>query len=71
MNFNEIFRKNVTCDNIVSHKKSELYPLSRKHNFGKNTGWSNWQPSLFRAKRTPRMTMTQSVEPVDLTVLSK
>ena len=30
MNFNEIFRKNITCDNIKSHQKSGLLPLSRK-----------------------------------------
>ena len=28
MNFNEIFRKNVTCDNIKSHKISGLHSLS-------------------------------------------
>ena len=27
MNFNEIFRQNVTCDNIKSYKKAELHPL--------------------------------------------
>ena len=37
MNFNGIFRKNVTYDNIRSHQKSGLCPLSRKHNFGKTT----------------------------------
>ena len=38
MNFNDIFRKNVNCDNIKIHKRTELCPLSRKHNFGKTTG---------------------------------
>ena len=38
MNFNEIFRKNVTHNNIKSHQKSGLHPLSRKHNIGKTTG---------------------------------
>ena len=35
MNFNEIFRKIVTYDNIKSHQKSGLLPLSRKKNFRK------------------------------------
>ena len=29
-NFNEIFRNDVTYDNIKSHKKPGLYPLPRK-----------------------------------------
>ena len=29
-NFNEIFRKDVTYDNIKSHKKPVLHPLSRR-----------------------------------------
>ena len=33
MNFNEIFRKNVTYDNIKSLKKSGFHPLSGKHSF--------------------------------------
>ena len=37
-NFNEIFRKDVTHDNIKSHKKPGLYPLSRRSSFGKTTG---------------------------------
>ena len=37
MNFNEIFSKNVTCDNVKSHKKSELQSLFRKHNFRATT----------------------------------
>ena len=37
MNFNEIFRKNVTCDNIKSHQTSGLHPLFTKNNFEKNT----------------------------------
>ena len=36
LNFNDIFRKIVTYDNMKSHKKSGLHPLSRKRNFGKN-----------------------------------
>ena len=33
MSFNEIFKKNVTCDNIKSDNKSGLHPLSGKRNF--------------------------------------
>ena len=32
--FQRNFQENVNCDNIKSHKKSGLHPLSRKHNFG-------------------------------------
>ena len=34
-NFIEIFRKDVTYDNIKSHKKTELHPFSEKHIFEK------------------------------------
>ena len=37
LNFNEIFRENVTSDNIKSHQKSGLQTISGKHNFGKTT----------------------------------
>ena len=37
-NFNEAFRKDVIYDNIKSHKKPRLYPLSRRCIFGKATG---------------------------------
>ena len=42
-NFDEIFRKDVTYDNIKSHKKAGLYRLSKKYIFGKTTegGQSN------------------------------
>ena len=36
-NFNEFFRKNVIYDNIKSHKKTGLHPLSRKYSYGKTT----------------------------------
>ena len=36
-NFNEIFRKDVAYDNIKSHKKPGLYPLSTRDTFGKTT----------------------------------
>ena len=32
-NFNEIFRKDVTYDNIKSHKKAGFHPLFRRYNF--------------------------------------
>ena len=32
------FQKNVTYDNIKSHKKPGLHPLSRRYIFGKTTG---------------------------------
>ena len=35
MNFNEIFRKNLTYDDIKSHQKSGFHPHSRKRIFGK------------------------------------
>ena len=38
MNFNEIFRKNVTCDNTKSDNKLGLHPLAKKDNFRKTTG---------------------------------
>ena len=42
MNFNAIFKKNLTCDNIKSHKKSGLHPLSRKQISEEPQGGSNW-----------------------------
>ena len=36
-NCNEIFRKDVTYDNIKSHKKPGFHPLFRRHIFEKNT----------------------------------
>ena len=36
-NFNEIFRKDVTYDNVKSHKKPGLHPVSRRYIFGKAT----------------------------------
>ena len=30
-NFNEIFRKDVTYDNIKSHEKPGVHPFSEKH----------------------------------------
>ena len=34
-NFNEIFRKDVTYDNIKNHKKPGFYSLFRRYIFGK------------------------------------
>ena len=34
-NSNEIFRKDVTYDNIKSHKRADLHPFSKKHIFGR------------------------------------
>ena len=50
MNFNEIFRKNVTYDNIKSHQKSGLHPLSRKYNFGRTIEGVKYTPGIFRVK---------------------
>ena len=46
MDFNEIFRKYVTYDNIKSELKSGLHPPSRKHNFGKTLGEVILHPPL-------------------------
>ena len=53
----KFLRKVVTYNNIKSHKKPGLYPLCRRHVFGKTTGFegegvSNWPaPSLLRVKQ--------------------
>ena len=48
-----------------------IHPLSRKHNFGKTAGGGGQiDPPVFLGFKE-LMTMTQSVEPVNLTVLSK
>ena len=36
--FNEIFRNDVTYDNVKSHKKPRLHPSTRRYIFGKTTG---------------------------------
>ena len=38
MNFNEIFRKNMSYDDIKSHEKPKLYHFPGKCSFGKTTG---------------------------------
>ena len=40
-NFNVISRKDVTYENIKSHKIPGLHRLSRRYIFGKTTGGSN------------------------------
>ena len=40
-NFNEIFRSDVTYDNINSYKKTEFHLLSEKYVFGKTTRGPN------------------------------
>ena len=37
-NFNEIFRKDVTYDEIKSHKKPVFHPLFSRYIFGETTG---------------------------------
>ena len=49
-NFNEIFRKDVTYDNIKSHKKTGFHSLFRRYIFGKTTGGSNRPPAFLRLK---------------------
>ena len=34
-NFNETFKKGVPYDNIKGHKKTGLYPYSKKYSFAK------------------------------------
>ena len=38
-NFNKVFRKDMTYDNIKSHKKARLHTLSRRHIFRKKHRW--------------------------------
>ena len=37
-NLNEMFRKDVTFDNVKSHKKGGFHPLFRRYIFGKTKG---------------------------------
>ena len=52
-NFNEIFRKDVTYDNIKSPKKAGLHPISEKHIFGKSTMTVKLTLPAFLGLRTP------------------
>ena len=45
MNFNEVFRKDVACDNVKSHEKSRFYALCRKHTCGSQG--VNFMPAFF------------------------
>ena len=53
--FNKLFRKNVTNDNIKSHKEPEFHPLFRRYNFGKTKrGQTDPSSRLFRVKSGKR-----------------
>ena len=43
-NFNEIFRKALTYDNIQSHKKAMLHSLFKKYYLGKTKGKGQIDP---------------------------
>ena len=43
-NFNEILRKDATYDNVRSHKKAELHPVTRRYIFRKTTGGCQIDP---------------------------
>ena len=45
-NLHEIFRKDVTYDNIKSHKKTGFHPLFSRYIFGKTTGESQTDPPV-------------------------
>ena len=46
-NFNENFGKDVTFDNIKSHKKTGFHPLLEDTSFEKpQKGGSNWPPAV-------------------------
>ena len=41
----------MTYDNIKSHEKLGLYPLTRRYIFGENTKWGqSWPLSYFKVK---------------------
>ena len=46
--FSETFRKDVTYDNIKSHKKTGFHPLFRRYIFRKSTWGVKLTPSRFR-----------------------
>ena len=46
-NFNKTFRKDVTYDNIKSHKKTGFHPLYETCIFGKTTGIVQTDPLGF------------------------
>ena len=43
-NFNEIFRKDVTYDNVKSHKKPGFHPLFKKDFLKNCRGWVKFTP---------------------------
>ena len=65
------FEENIICDNIKCHKKSE-FTLSLENTILEKpqAGGGQIDPPVFLGFKE-LMTMTQSVEPVNLTVLSK
>ena len=50
-NFNEIFRKDVTYDNIKSHKKAGLHPLFTFLEKLQGRGGVKLPPSLLKVKK--------------------
>ena len=46
-NFNEIFRENVSHDNIKSQRKQGLYPFCRKYSFEITIGDGHIYPQPF------------------------
>ena len=56
-NFNGIFRKDVTYDNIKSYKKAGFHPLFRRYIFRKTTG-GQIDPSAFLGLNVIITTMT-------------
>ena len=51
LKFDEIFRKDVTCDNIKSHKKAKLHHLSRRHILEKQQEEIKLTPPAFSGLR--------------------
>ena len=46
--FNEIFRKDVTYDNVKSYKKVALHPVSKRCIFGKATGGNQTTQTFYK-----------------------
>ena len=72
-NFNETVRKDVTYDNIKSHKKTGCYRISEEHIFGKTKreGGKLTSPSLFRVNinlkcvNSPFLTICRNLKLLD------
>ena len=52
-NFNEVFRKDVTYDNIKSYKKTGFHSLFKRYDFRKTTGLTPPPPSRFKVRSHP------------------